>query len=169
MTMTMMTMSSQGWWWQSCVGGAGCAVCVVEAVAGEGYERHDFMAWKKKLTWWWSPMMKVKVMMMMMVTDIMIVMAGNEGSKGNIYNCSTSVEKWHHQSQASISCPHHSTSPCWVVELVDGGWWPTFVQRSPISPSIEPGHPSSHSDHWPPRQWYKYKTCVQRLLDDGID
>ena len=55
-----------------------------------------------------------------------------------------------------------------MVELVDGGWWPTFVQRSPISPSIEPGHPSSHSDHWPPRQWYKYKTCLQSSVDDAI-
>ena len=37
---------------------------------------------------------------------------------------------------------------CWWSSLLGGGL--TFVQRSLISPSIEPGHPSSHSDHWPP-------------------
>ena len=37
---------------------------------------------------------------------------------------------------------------CRWSSLLGGGL--TFVQRSLISPPIEPGHPSSHSDHWPP-------------------
>ena len=27
---------------------------VVEPVAAEGYERHDFMPWQKRWTWWWQ-------------------------------------------------------------------------------------------------------------------